>query len=792
VEVVFPADPPPQSDRFEMLPEDESNVVASRGDLDALGLDTFPDGQLGILPTATPGVFDFYANQGDSFVDGARTGAGFGHTRGTLDDPVQQVVSVRGQMFDLLHPSDYVGGGAVYRDPASGTVIMLYHQETYLPVGFYSWLSAAVSHDGGVTFTDLGAVLTPNIPIDSELLDDIGGAGAIGDASLVAHGNYLYAYIGDVLATGQSTNTVARIAVPDLLAAAAAGTAPVFHKYYEGAFSQPGIAGLSSSIVPTSGNSVLWSACRQEFIMTGSMGAVGLTDSQSQLEAMTSSDGVDWSAPEAVYRPPLPEYRIYTTLVGDHVEPNGNRVVGGSEISVMTTSFDSSTDFWSNGELRRLTLVDHLAEDEGCVPAPVGRWAFGPLAGGTDLVNEVPGGAPLKLTKTGTPITIAGAVLPDDGAIRGRTDGPCCGIPIPAADPRFRLDGAFSVEWWEDSASTAYTLYYRSQNGSGGSGAAWDVQPWSGGRVRFYGPLAPGGFLTPPLPPATGWRHMAITSDGTTLRWYVAGVEVAAQAAAAPSGLPNVSGTLVLLRGSGGALDEVAVYDHALSAGAIAARVASPPDYPATVLAETPVAYWRFGDALKDSNGPIVDSSGNGFNGTYPPNRIPTPISGPVLPDGDALNLDGFNDGAVTASASTWNLTGDHTIRFRYRSPLDRSGTAITTDVVSKGSYCRGCGGWAILGFADGSLTYIRHGFQYRSAPGLVDGTWATITLTVDGTNVRWYRNGALVSTIPINALGLGPSTASGLSLGKPIYANDHLQSFDIDDLTIYDAVVAP
>lgn len=368
VDVIFPASPLEQSERFEMLAEDQSDVVASREDLNALGLDTFPDGQFGILPTSTPGIYDFYASQGDAFVDGIRTGAGYGHTRGPLDDPAREVLATRGQIVDLLDPSDYVGGGTVYRDPEGGPVVMLYHQETYLEIGFYSWLSAAVSHDGGLTFTDLGEVITPNIPLDSPLMANLGGAGSIGDASLVVWGDHLYAYVGDVMSTGEATNTVARIAVPDLLAAAAAGTKPVFHKYYDGSFSQPGIAGLSSSIVPTWGNSVLWSACRQEFIMTG---ITYLSHTRSQLGVMTSPDLVNWTAPESVYDLPLPDYRIYTTLVGDHVESNGNRVVTGSEIVVLTTCFDSSSDFWSNGEVRRLTLVDRLAASEGCVPAPI-------------------------------------------------------------------------------------------------------------------------------------------------------------------------------------------------------------------------------------------------------------------------------------------------------------------------------------------------------------------------------------------------------------------------------------
>ncbi|NBQ15727.1 MAG: hypothetical protein EBU31_14255 [Proteobacteria bacterium] len=321
--VIVPATPWPPSERF-VVTSSTGTLLADHDALVAKGLDTFPDGLVSVVPTDTPGVFDFYANQGNgSDGMGGSLGTGFGRTRGTLADPFAVVMDTRGPIVNPIVPVDYMGGGAVWRDAASGALVMLYHREIYTrdgsgnPTGaFWSSIGAAVSTDGGATFVDAGEVLTPDI----ELLSPnrgTSGNGA-GDLSTFVRDGWLYAYYNDNLEDGSMVLAVARTSVAELTALVAGGPAPVFWKYRDGAFNEPGLGGTPSNLSPDQcpfNPSVAYSSSRDELIMVGT---TYLSDTRAMLSVLTSQDGVHWSAPEALYAAPT-NFRIYNTLLGDSV-----------------------------------------------------------------------------------------------------------------------------------------------------------------------------------------------------------------------------------------------------------------------------------------------------------------------------------------------------------------------------------------------------------------------------------------------------------------------------------------
>ena len=77
--------------------------------------------------------------------------------------------------------------------------------------------------------------------------------------------------------------------------------------------------------------------------------------------------------------------------------------------------------------------------------------------------------------------------------------------------------------------------------------------------------------LDAPAPPLGEWTHLATTYDGATLRLYENGIERASTAS--PGNIsddPPIFGVC-----SGGAMDELAFYDKALSADRLAAHVAA-------------------------------------------------------------------------------------------------------------------------------------------------------------------------------------------------------------------------
>ncbi len=363
--ITVPPTPWPPSERF-VVASSAGTLLADHDTLVARGLDTFPDGLVSVVPTDTPGVYDFYANQGNgSDGMGGSLGTGFGRTRGTLQDPLAVVMDTRGPILNPIAPVDYMGGGAVWRDPATGALVMFYHREIYsrdgsgMPTGaFWSSIGAAVSTDGGTTFMDAGEVLTPDIDVLSPNRGTSGNGP--GDLSTFVRDGWLYAYYNDNLEDGSMVLAVARTSVADLSALTTGGPAPVFWKYRDGAFTEPGLGGTPSNITPGHAPfnpSVAYSSRQHELVMVAT---IYTSQTGSMLAVLTSMDGIHWSEPEALY-PALAPFRIYNTLLGDGVSPEGNRVITGSTLKVLAVNFNSSTDFWSANEVRMIEITDTAA-----------------------------------------------------------------------------------------------------------------------------------------------------------------------------------------------------------------------------------------------------------------------------------------------------------------------------------------------------------------------------------------------------------------------------------------------
>jgi len=296
---------------------------------------------------------------------GGSLGTGYGRTRGTLADPFATKLNARGPISNPIAPVDYMGGGAAWRDPATGTLVMLYHREIYsrgsdgVPTGaFWSSIGAAVSTDGGASFVDRGEVLTPDIELLSPNRGPSGNGP--GDLTTVVRDGWLYAYYNDNLEDGSMVLAVARTSVAELSALAGGGAAPIFWKYRDGAFSEPGLGGTPSNLTPGHqpfNPSVAMRDGTDELVMVAT---IYTKATGSMLAVLTSMNGVVWSEPEPLYAALTP-FRIYNTLLGDGVSPEGNRVITGATLKVLTVNFNSSTDFWWANEARLIEITDTAA-----------------------------------------------------------------------------------------------------------------------------------------------------------------------------------------------------------------------------------------------------------------------------------------------------------------------------------------------------------------------------------------------------------------------------------------------
>jgi hypothetical protein len=161
---------------------------------------------------------------------------------------------------------NYVGPGSVLRDPTlPGGAIMIYEAENHCPGGqydfnFYATIGFARSADGGAAWPQPGKPVRAPILSISEPEPSSGVPPAMGDAlptALVAPSNGsndLYVVYTDF----PPPNAYATMQQPGVLRMARArldGTngVPQFLKWYAGGFSQPGLGGADSPIMPASG-----------------------------------------------------------------------------------------------------------------------------------------------------------------------------------------------------------------------------------------------------------------------------------------------------------------------------------------------------------------------------------------------------------------------------------------------------------------------------------------------------------------------------------------------------------
>jgi hypothetical protein len=144
--------------------------------------------------------------------------------------------------------------------------------------------------------------------------------------------------------------------------------------------------------------------------------------------------------------------------------------------------------------------------------------------------------------------------------------------------PGLRLSAAMTLEAWiSPSAVTAIwrDIIYKGDDNYYLEGTSTIAgRPAMGGTFAnslLYGPSA----LTPNV-----WTHLAATYDGTTMKLYVNGILVASQPQSGPivtSGNPlQIGGDSFYGQYFIGAIDEVRIYDRALSASEVQVDMSTP------------------------------------------------------------------------------------------------------------------------------------------------------------------------------------------------------------------------
>jgi hypothetical protein len=167
------------------------------------------------------------------------------------------------------------------------------------------------------------------------------------------------------------------------------------------------------------------------------------------------------------------------------------------------------------------------------------------------------------------------------------------------------------------------------------------------------------------------------------------------------------------------------------------------PTYSQAVLADSPLAYWRLGEASGTS---AADASGNNRTGSY----LNTPTLGaPGALSGDANTAVGFdgtneyvnvpysaalNPAAFTVEAWAYVTGGQGTFRSlvtsRDYSPGNARGYILYAGNDNNWQLWTGNGSWTVV-----------------TGPAVVLNTWTHVVGTYDGSTARLYVNGALAAS---------------------------------------------
>ncbi len=168
---------------------------------------------------------------------------------------------------------------SVWVDPA-GPIYAWYHQE-FAPCAAGNYLAeprigAVISYDGGKTFLDMGSVISSGEPNDCNAKNGY-TAGGVGDFSVILDRQHKYFYFIYSSYAGELENE--GICVARMPYASRAFPVGAVQKYYDGAWSEPGMGGRDWAIMRATalwqnadansywGPSIHWNTYLNEYVM---------------------------------------------------------------------------------------------------------------------------------------------------------------------------------------------------------------------------------------------------------------------------------------------------------------------------------------------------------------------------------------------------------------------------------------------------------------------------------------------------------------------------------------------
>lgn len=324
-------------------------TAVTLGQRQSAGLGYWPDGNIGIVYAPAPA---------NSLVGTASNSVNFSawmiNPSGNF---LNSVIAASMPIIDNLNPnSTFASGGPIF-GLDQGTIIV-YHGEEQPDSNFWSYIGIAMQTDSGMV--DLGAIIEPNIARNSPNRGS--NVEVTGGASIIKDG-YLYTFYKEILENGTRLNSsVARCSLDDLNDAIANETTPVFHKYYNGSWTEAGIGGLADDLMPDTPGYQGFSdiVYLQKYDTYAFVYSYDLLNAQNWgIGIRFSRDLLNWTNHAVLFDDDPTVERLYITATAPLVNSpsfNQRQVSGDSFELYMTTSATGGGGRWADAYVEKRTV----------------------------------------------------------------------------------------------------------------------------------------------------------------------------------------------------------------------------------------------------------------------------------------------------------------------------------------------------------------------------------------------------------------------------------------------------
>jgi hypothetical protein len=431
-------------------------------------------------------------------------------------------------------------------------------------------------------------------------------------------------------------------------------------------------------------------------------------------------------------------------------------------ITVAASGPTTQTGSFSLNAVVRKTMtggyVNAVAADN-----PIAWYRLGEASG--SVIDSVPGGSS-GTAAGGVTRDVTGALLSgDDGAVT--FNGTTGYITVPDQDKLDLADGPLTVECWIKCATAdtnERTPLSKSAGGGSSGGFELTLRPSNGSspgaigwRAARFGWVSNSGTTRVD---DGAWHHVVATKNGSSNFVYVDGVDrtnpdtgVTFSNSDQPLGIGGqwYGGAIQTAQLWNGSVDEVAIYGTVLSAtralahyqglstgfgftlnaqipatftlNAVILKTQGPSEYSTGVLANSPVAYYRLGEA----SGSVIDSTGGTSGSTV--GTVTRDVTGALLSGDDgAIDFNGTNGGVNVPDQTKLDLgSGPWTLECWVNLDAHKD----TNTILGKES-----GAYQISFDSVGSVALVKAGTLVDFFAGTITaGTWHHIVWTRTGSS---------------------------------------------------------